>query len=105
MQQRSGVPVGRAWFAGVEARGVVEHAELSRDDTPLRGGGFWAVVGEFEGPVHAWRFEDIRRRPVDARAGRLTKGSWRGPAASSWSSSLGRDDYCRRVDVVREAIR
>ncbi|MBC7291421.1 MAG: chorismate-binding protein, partial [Actinotalea sp.] len=34
-----------------------------------------------------------------------TKGSWRGPAASSWSSSLGRDDYCRRVDVVREAIR
>ncbi|WP_225754446.1 chorismate-binding protein [Actinotalea sp. Marseille-Q4924] len=106
--RRTGAAGGRAWFAGVEAIGAVESTDLAVDDAPLRRGGFWAVVGEFEGPVRAWRFEDVRHR--DGRSdppehpGRTT-GAWTGPPASAWTSSLDRAEYCRRVDVVREAIR
>lgn len=108
VQQRTGAPPGRAWFAGVEAAGAVECVDLSQDDAPLRRGGFWAVVGEFDGPVRAWRFEQVRRAD-DLQAVVTTAPScppgWDGPRRSAWTSSLGRADYRRRVDVVREAIR
>ena len=109
--RRTGATGGSAWFAGVEATRAVECADLTVDDAPLRRGGFWAVVGEFEGPVRAWRFEQVRRSTGERqglpprRGPEQPTGRWEGPPAASWTSSLDRAEYCGRVDVVREAIR
>lgn len=98
---------------------MVESVDLSRDDTPLRSGGFWAVVGEFEGPVRAWRFADVRRSvpraessstpragvPGASGAPVASRRTWRGPRPDAWRSTLGRTAYCDRVEVIREAIR
>jgi para-aminobenzoate synthetase component 1 len=93
---------GRAWFAGVEAVGVVEHVDVNEEPDRLAAGGFWAVVGEFEGSVSAWRFADVRRGP--ATGSRLT-ARWRGPHPGSWRSSLDRTAYRAGVEAIRERIR
>jgi para-aminobenzoate synthetase component 1 len=108
VQQKEGPSPGWARFAGIEAAGVVDCVDLSRDDTPLRDGGFWAVVGEFEGPVRAWRFAQVRRhapRPGGIAAAGAAAGRWHGPLVTDWVSSLGRSAYCERVGAVRAAIR
>lgn len=103
VQQDEGVSPGWARFAGVEATDVVDCVDLGQDDAPLRDGGFWAVVGEFEGPVRAWRFARVRRGGGASAA--RTLGRWYGPVASDWASSLGRAAYCERVEALRAAIR
>jgi para-aminobenzoate synthetase component 1 len=117
VQQEEGASPGSAWFAGVEATGVLDCVDLTRDDTPLRSGGFWAVVGDFEGPVRAWRFSDVRRPgppgagrplgsgPVAPEAPDALAEGWRGPDRDAWVSTLERSAYCDRVQVIREAIR
>ena len=50
---------GSAWFAGVRASGAVESIDVADESGRLAEGGFWAVVGEFEGAVRAWRFADV----------------------------------------------
>ncbi|NMR20113.1 anthranilate synthase component I family protein [Cellulomonas fimi] len=94
---------GAAWFAGVEARGVVEWVDVDREPERLAAGGFWAVVGDFDGPVHAWRFRQVTRgtEPDDA----ATTAGWRGPASSAWRSSLDREAYLRAVEAIRAEIR
>lgn len=100
---------GAAWFTGVRARGVVECVELEAEPERVAAGGFWAVVGDFEGPVRAWRFSDVTRDvDLDGAGAAPTAGrpsDWRGPAASSWSTSLGPGAYVRAVEAVREEIR
>ena len=104
-----GAGLGRAWFAGWDASRPVEYADLRLTPEVLAAGGWWAVVAEFEGPVHAWRFADVVRTPRDARGdsarGVDSDARWRGPARDHWSSSLSRDEYCAAVDAVRHAIR
>lgn len=106
---------GIAWFGPWHATGPVQYADLREEPEVLAGGGWWAVVAEFEGPVHAWRFAEVRgshdaggRRPV-APAGSAPNANgptpWRGPRATSWASSMDRTGYCRAVETVREAIR
>ena len=106
---RSGVPgaggtaaMGRAWFAGVEATGVVECVDVTRTPERLVEGGFWAVVGEFEGTVRAWRFADVRWGPPPPDRPAM---AWQGPPADSWRSSLDRSRYCAGVESIRELIR
>jgi para-aminobenzoate synthetase component 1 len=53
----------RAWFRGWQARAVAAYADLRRTPEALASGGWWAVVADFEGPVHAWRFAEARRVP------------------------------------------
>ncbi|WP_434063464.1 chorismate-binding protein [Pengzhenrongella frigida] len=102
---------GSAWFAGVRARRVVECVDLAAQSERVASGGFWAVVGDFEGPVRAWRFAEVTRdpgpgdqiaHPADAQP---ASGTWRGPASSSWSTSLDRPTYLRAVEAVREEVR
>lgn len=90
---------GEAWFAGRHARGVVEHAELGERPDALTTPGWWALVGEFEGRVDAWRFAHVE----DDAPGPLAV--WSGPAAGSWTSSLDRDAYVAAVERVRSHVR
>jgi para-aminobenzoate synthetase component 1 len=93
---------GTAWFAGVRASEPVECIDVATQAERLLDGGFWVVVGDFEGPVRAWRFADRERvspaplRPV---------GPWVGPAAREWRSSLERDAYCAAVEEIRSRVR
>ncbi|MDT0164820.1 chorismate-binding protein [Actinotalea sp. AC32] len=96
---------GRARFGDVVAHDVVDCVDLGRDGDRLTEG-FWAVVGEFDGPVRAWRFADVRRagdagpeRDDDADG-----DAWHGPDASAWSTSLDAAAYRRGVESVRHAV-
>jgi para-aminobenzoate synthetase component 1 len=93
-----------AVLGGVRAEGVVEHVRLDAPGASLDAG-WWAVVGDFEGGVHAWRF--ARTWPAEDaepdREGRRT--SWSGPDPRSWRTSLDEAAYRDGVDAVRAAIR
>ena len=93
---------GEAWFHGVRARHPVECVDLAADAARVARGGFWAVVGDFEGPVRAWRFADVERGDD---TGHDASGGWRGPSRASWTTSLERGAYVRAVERVREAVR
>lgn len=88
-----------AWFDGHLATDLVESVDLRADPGVLDDGGWWAVVGEFEGPLWGHRFATVRRapRPRPARP-------WVGPSASAWRSSLDGAAYRAGVLAVREAI-
>ena len=96
---RTAVAPGAAWFAGRYATGVVEHADLRVRPDALATPGWWALVGEFEGRVDAWRFAHV------APAGAAAPVTWRGPARDAWVSSLDRPAYLAAVDAVRAHVR
>ncbi|MCU1432576.1 MAG: Chorismate binding-like protein [Actinotalea sp.] len=98
---------GTAWFAGVRARGPVECVDLATEGERVAAGGFWAVVGDFDGPVRAWRFEDVERVPREA-GGPVAEpagGRWTGPDRSAWTTSLDELAYRSAVQDIRERIR
>ncbi|WP_238402669.1 chorismate-binding protein [Cellulomonas sp. H30R-01] len=99
MHEQPSVSPGTAWFGDVEASDVVEAVNVRDQPERLRTPGWWAVVGEFEGPVRAWRFADVSRRV--ARRHDLV---WRGPQVSDWVSSMGEDAYRGAVERVRSAV-
>lgn len=92
--------VGEAWFAGVRARGAVECVDVGADPGRLDRG-YWAVVGDFEGRVRAWRFAEVERPAAHT----TPAPQWSGPGADAWRTSLERDPYVERVEEVRQAIR
>lgn len=103
-----------AWFAGVEARGAVECVDVRAEPGRLREPGWWAVVGDFEGRVRAWRFSDVRRAEpasttvgagAGAAEGDARAGEWNGPAADRWTSTLDQAAYVAAVGEVRERVR
>lgn len=94
------VAVGTARFAGLRASRPVECIDVQAEPERLEHG-FWVVVGRFEGPVLAWRFADVERDPApDA-----SPVAWRGPDPAAWRSSVGRAEYVRGVQAVRDRIR
>ena len=99
-------PGGTAWFDGVEARRPVEWVDLLADADRVAAGGFWVVVGEFEGRVRAWRFADVDRSPAPAAPSDPdAAGAWSGPPADAWRSSLDAAGYRDAVGRVRQRIR
>lgn len=98
-------PRGAAWFAGVRAVDVVECIDVVAQPEQLMRPGFWAVVGEFDGGVRAWRFAHVERSPVGLLAPQGAADAWRGPSAASWTSSLDRAGYEGAVARVRKEIR
>lgn len=92
---------GWAWFDGVRARVAVECVDLATQGDRLTGGGWWALVGDFEGRVRAWRFAEVERDPGIAPP---VGGPWRGPT-TDWRTSLGERAYRTAVDAVRGAVR
>lgn len=112
---------GEAWFRGVHANGAVESIDLRTQSHRLRDGGFWVVVGDFEGPARAWRFAEVTRfetddpaaptvgsdaqgPPVDA-VSTAQRPAWVGPAAADWVSSMDAARYQDAVERIRTEIR
>jgi len=94
---------GVAWFGGRLLRDPVEHvADVAREPARLRAPGHWVLVGDFEGPVAAWRF---RAAEDDAASGAPGARAWRGPDPAAWSTSLDEQAYVAAVAAVRDAVR
>lgn len=97
------------WFGSVHGTEVVQYADL-RENPEVLGSGLWAVIGEFNGPIHAWRMDRHHSCPsLEACVIPVTRevggpGSWSGPHVRDWRSSLDRGEYCARVDAVRNFI-
>lgn len=99
---------GSAEFRGVRARGVVEHIDARADGHRLAEGGFWVVVGDFDGRIDAWRMDEVEIAETgegSAPAAPPSGREWHGPPADAWESSLGRDDYIGGVSRIRADIR
>lgn len=86
-----------AWFGGRLATGLVDS---STDPSCLDGGGWWAVVADFEGGLRAWRFDRVQRAPLPPARSR-----WHGPAPTSWTTSVDRAAYLEAVRAIRRRIR
>jgi para-aminobenzoate synthetase component 1 len=92
-----------AAFRTVVARRPVEHIDAAIDGRRLAEGGFWVVVGTFEGRLDAWRFEDVTWG--DGSAQPRTARRWEGPAREAWQSSLTEKQYIAGVRRIRADIR
>ncbi len=90
--QGAGEPL--AWFGGRLATGLVE---VTDDLSVLDGGGWWAVVVDFEGRATCARFNETRTAPPPP-------GTWPGVAREAWASSMCRDTYGAAVARVRDEI-
>lgn len=93
---------GSAAFLGVRAQGVIEHIDARKDGHRLSEGGFWVVVGDFDGRIDAWRMHHVDRSP--AAAPTQTR-AWEGPDPSLWTTSLSREQYIEAVERIRGDIR
>ncbi|MGW2524276.1 chorismate-binding protein [Streptomyces sp. NPDC001617] len=86
-----------ARFGNRVATGLVD---VTGDPAALDSTGFWAVVADFEGRLTCARFADVREEPVPAPV----PGTWHGPSAGDWTSSLDRAAYTAGVRRIRQHI-
>jgi para-aminobenzoate synthetase component 1 len=89
-----------AWFGDGARDGLLatDPVEVSHDLAALDGGGFWALVVDFEGDATAVRFASVVRAslpPADA--------GW-APLDGRWSTSLDRAAYVEACEQVRRRI-
>jgi len=90
-------PAPLARFGGLVASDL---RDVTSDPAALDSTGWWAVVAGFEGRLVCARFGDVRPAAVPTPR----PGSWRGPAAGAWTSSLDRAAYTAGVRRIREHI-
>lgn len=91
----------RARFGRWSAVDLLEVADLTTDPGRLDGGGWWVVVGTFEGRITGYRFGAVTEVAVDHPHG---TGDWRGPSPEAWTSSLTQQQYRSRVERIRAHI-
>lgn len=94
---------GSAAFRGVRASVPVEHVDLATGGDRVAAGGFWVVVGTFEGRLDAWRMARVERD--DAVPEPPSGREWAGPAPEHWGTSLDREAYMAGVEAIRRDIR
>jgi para-aminobenzoate synthetase component 1 len=95
---------GSAQFRGVSARRVVECIDVAADGARLAESGFWVVVGDFDGPVRAWRLAEVEYTAPVAEPADPSR-VWRGPEPEAWATSLDRAAYIAGVERIRSEIR
>ena len=92
------VVTGHARFGSLRATRPVEiRADLEAVDLDDLGGGFWAVVAEFEGRVTAVRFAEVDR------CAESLETAW-SPLEGEWHTSLDHAAYLAGVGEVRGRI-
>lgn len=96
--------VGEAAFRGVRARRPIEHVDVLAHGERLADGGFWVLVGTFEGRIDAWRFEEVQYGSPAPEAPDVA-ALWEGPPRESWVSSLDASEYMAGVEAIRSDIR
>lgn len=99
--------VAAARFGDTMATDLVEIADLSAHPERLDSGGWWAVVGTFEGELTGYRFAAVTRdspRQPAGRRGEPAGGGWRGPAASAWTSTMTAQEYRTAVRAIKDRI-
>ncbi|MGN6300420.1 MAG: chorismate-binding protein [Angustibacter sp.] len=95
-----------AWFGGRLAQGLTEvvRTQSASDVADAlahleRAGGWWAVVGEFEGSVTLARFAEVTEAPLPA-----SHRGWSGLDRAGWATSLEREQYLAACEEVRRRI-
>ena len=92
------LPISPAPLAVVGNRLCTDLLDVTNDLGALDSEGFWAVVLPYDGVPVCARFATIRSaRP-------WTGPRWRGPAYTSWTSSLDEDRFRAGVDTIRAAV-
>jgi len=74
--------------------------EVTSDLRALDSSGAWVVALPYTGVPILLRFAHWGVDPPDG----LACGTWQGPTADAWHSSMDADAYCDRVERTREAI-
>ena len=94
---------GWAVVGGRVATGVVE---ITHDAAALDSSGFWVVVQTFEGALTCVRMSEIRGWSGWEVPGELSQSAenWVSPGGNTWRSTMGRGDYVKGVDTIRERI-
>ncbi len=113
----TGSDIGRAWFRDNEQGLLASRPrEYAEDPLVLDEGGWWAVIGTFEGRMGLWRFDDVRPAPLPPpdpswASGPPTPGTTITPTGaglptttSGWRTSLSRTDYLSGVARIRARI-
>lgn len=80
---------------GKLATGLVEMAD---DLSALKKGGFWTVIGSFEGQWSLARFSHVESCEFPAEV------SWIPLAPEKWQSTFDVDGYCKYVNYIQEEI-
>ncbi|WP_373308466.1 chorismate-binding protein [Cellulomonas marina] len=86
----------------------MEHVDVTARPEDLVTPGVWALVGTFEGAVHAWRFDEVVERSPASGPSAAAPGvrlPWRGPGPDAWTSSLDETAYRHAVERVRHHVR
>lgn len=78
---------------------LLEVVDLAERPTAVDDAGWWAIRGEFSGPVLAYRFGRVVDAPMPEPA-----QPWVGLPADAWTSSLDRAGYLQRIARIRELI-
>ncbi|MBI1844039.1 MAG: anthranilate synthase component I family protein [Actinobacteria bacterium] len=92
------MPSSPAPVAAVGGVVASELLDVTTDPSALDSTGFWIVMLPFEGEPLCARF--ARRRPMTGKPARR----WVGPPPDAWVSSLDKDGFCERVELIRESI-
>lgn len=91
----------RARFGRWSAADLREVVDLTADPGRLDRGGWWVLVGTFEGRITGYRFGAVTEVPADRPQG---NGVWHGPPPQAWTSSLTQQQYCSGVERIRAHI-
>ena len=84
-------------WAVLGGRLATEPVDITHDPAALDSSGFWVVVQTFEGHLTC-----VRMSEVTDWSGWASPAS--GPRLPSWHTSMGREDYLKGVDTIRERI-
>ena len=99
---RTGEPRG----GGYAVMGGVVYSEVidvTHDVSAMDSGGMWALVASYEGSVSCIRFAQKRDGTIEDVA-RASSAAWPGVHATSWNSSLSREQYIDGVECLRQHI-
>ncbi len=93
-------------WAVVGGRLATAPVDITSDPAALDSSGFWVVVQTFEGAFTAVRMGEVRGRPGWEVPTALSQfaDNWVSAQGNTWRSSLGREDYLKGVETVRERI-